>query len=266
MSGIVYLVQPEILLETDKYKIGLSKDNNLSRIKSYGKNTRIIIIRECENPYLIEKEIKKSFNSKFKLIKGEEWFEGDKTNMLKEFENIINLFKDEVKDEVKDENKKKNNKQEIKEKIDKLPFLNDLAKTISSNPELITLCKNPISYLQPLYLFFAKEILNFLIVNKETNIAYGKIIEGTKVIYINNKINKIISKYMINLELINHILECNNDQEFEWNFIDHVNRDNLISAISYFFPSSPIKGNFKLFKKMIEDISTYVLKLNNNDL
>jgi hypothetical protein len=71
---------------------------------------------------------------------------------------------------------------------------------------------------------------------------------------------------MINLELINNILECNNGQEFEWNFIDHVNRDNLISAISYFFPSSPIKGNFKLFKKMIDDISTYVLKLNNNDL
>ena len=54
MSGIVYLIQPEILIGTNKYKIGCSEQNNLYRINSYKKNTRILVIQNCENPFIID--------------------------------------------------------------------------------------------------------------------------------------------------------------------------------------------------------------------
>jgi hypothetical protein len=52
--GMIYLVQPAELLETDRYKIGCSSKNNLDRIKSYKKGTRYIHISECNEPYKLE--------------------------------------------------------------------------------------------------------------------------------------------------------------------------------------------------------------------
>ena len=91
--GIVYLIQPNILIGTDRYKIGCSGKNNLQRIKSYGDNTRIIAINECDNPFLLEKQLKCEFTKKFKILSGKEYFIGDSKLMEKEFLETVFKYK-----------------------------------------------------------------------------------------------------------------------------------------------------------------------------
>ena len=64
LQGCVYLVQPDILIGTNRYKIGLTKQNDFSRLS---KNIRVLCIRGCNNPNFIENEIKESFKQIFKL-------------------------------------------------------------------------------------------------------------------------------------------------------------------------------------------------------
>jgi hypothetical protein len=254
MSGIVYLIQPEILLGTNKYKIGCSSKNNMNRINSYGKNTRKIYIEECINPFEIEKIIKNMFKNKFKLICGNEWFEGDENDIVKEFKNILSIYKKD-----NDQNFIINNNI-LKEKIDELPLLNNLASSISNDPKLIEisldlLCK------KKFYLFCSKEIIKYLIINKETSIAIGRVLENGNIKYINDKINIIISKYMINRELINNIMinqTIYDDEELDK--ISNKVRFELFKSLSYFFTINEKKGKLlKLFDKMINDITNIVL-------
>ena len=89
-KGIIYLLQPCELVGTNRYKIGCSKKPNLDRCKfGYKKGTRYICIIECFNPLLLENKIKLEFNKKFKLIAGNEYFEGNEYNMFKLFNKII---------------------------------------------------------------------------------------------------------------------------------------------------------------------------------
>jgi hypothetical protein len=92
-KGILYLIQPCELVGTNRYKIGCSKSPNLDRCKNgYNKGSRFICIMECDNPLVLEKNIKEKFNKLFKLISGTEYFGGDEKDMLKEFIEIINLY------------------------------------------------------------------------------------------------------------------------------------------------------------------------------
>jgi hypothetical protein len=60
--GIMYLVQPAELINTNKYKIGCSKKNNLDRCKKGYKNgTRFLSIMECIEPLILEKKNKSTF-------------------------------------------------------------------------------------------------------------------------------------------------------------------------------------------------------------
>ena len=91
-KGIIYLIQPAELVKTNRYKIGCSKSPNLDRCKNgYKKGSRYIIIMECNNPHILEKNIKDNFNKLFKLIAGNEYFEGDE-NIMKE--TFLHLCKD----------------------------------------------------------------------------------------------------------------------------------------------------------------------------
>jgi hypothetical protein len=119
MTGQVYFIQPEVLLGTDRFKVGKHDKNGLERIKSYGKKTEIIIVWECQNSNFLEFQIIKKFKENFKLIKGNEYFQGDKQKMKKLFmyiiynnndnNNIIDLkhFRIEKKKEI-NENKLRN--------------------------------------------------------------------------------------------------------------------------------------------------------------
>jgi len=84
-TGIIYLIQPAELLGTNRYKIGCSKKNNLKRCSNgYKKGSRYMCIMECNKPLILEKKIINKFNEKFKKICGNEFFEGEEKEIIKE--------------------------------------------------------------------------------------------------------------------------------------------------------------------------------------
>lgn len=90
IKGIIYFIQPAELVNTNKFKIGCSLTPTLDRCnKGYKKGSRYITIMECYNPLELEKKIKDEFNNNFKLIAGNEFFEGDENIMLDLFLNIV---------------------------------------------------------------------------------------------------------------------------------------------------------------------------------
>ena len=102
-KGTIYLIQPAELVGTDRYKIGCSAKNDLVRLKKgYKKGTRFIDIRECDNPFAVEREVKSRFNSKFNLIAGKEYFKGDETDIKREFNDTVSKITAE-NDEVSDD-------------------------------------------------------------------------------------------------------------------------------------------------------------------
>jgi len=93
-KGIVYLIQPAELIGSNKYKVGYSGKNKLDRCsKGYKNNSDFIQICTCIAPYQLETKIIKQFNKKFKLIAGNEFFEGDETEMTDEFNRIVKEHK-----------------------------------------------------------------------------------------------------------------------------------------------------------------------------
>ena len=90
-EGIVYLIQPVELALTNRYKIGYSKQIDLLLCKkSHKKGTRFLHITKCINPQSLEKNILTHFNSKFKLVGGNKYFEGNEIEMCNDFINKIN--------------------------------------------------------------------------------------------------------------------------------------------------------------------------------
>ena len=90
MQGIIYLVQPAQLLNTNRYKIGMSNKNNLDRVKkAYLTGTKWISINEVNNPSNVEKNIIQIFKEKFTLCAGREYFEGDIKDILQEYIEIL---------------------------------------------------------------------------------------------------------------------------------------------------------------------------------
>jgi len=93
-KGIIYLIQPAELINTNRYKIGCTKTPNLERCyKGYKKGSRYICIMECIDPLILENKIKEIFNDKFKLIAGNEYYEGDENEMYKLFIETINKYR-----------------------------------------------------------------------------------------------------------------------------------------------------------------------------
>jgi len=93
----VYLVQPAILKNTNRYKIGMSSLDDLSRVRSYKKGTRYLYIGECADAYKVEKKIISAFKSNYTLIGGKEYFEvDDELAMLNLFVSIVMNHKNGV--------------------------------------------------------------------------------------------------------------------------------------------------------------------------
>ncbi len=108
--GLVYLIQPSELVGTERYKIGMSNNPNLDRCKNgYKKGSRYICIMECIEPLILEGNIKKQFNEKFKLIAGNEYYEGNEKDILNTFNNLVMEY---------------NNSSVINKKIDKFYYEN----------------------------------------------------------------------------------------------------------------------------------------------
>jgi len=89
-KGIIYLIQPSELVGTSRYKIGMSNNPDLERCKNgYKKGSRYLCIMECHNPIILEKNIKNEFNKKFKLISGNEFYEGNEKELLNTFNDLV---------------------------------------------------------------------------------------------------------------------------------------------------------------------------------
>jgi hypothetical protein len=118
-NGIVYFIQPGELIETDVYKVGYSSKLDLRRVLSYKKNTNYLSIIQCNNALKCEEEIKIKFKENFILHAGNEFFKGNKKDMLFMFNTIVNNHIkncDEViiKNNTDDTNHKDDNKNEHK--------------------------------------------------------------------------------------------------------------------------------------------------------
>jgi len=100
--GIIYLIQPGLLVGSKIYKLGCSNSPTLSRcINGYIKGSRYISIHECYDPLIVEKILIKKFKTMFKLAGGKENFEGD--------ENIMSMIILETIIEYKNNNTNNNN-------------------------------------------------------------------------------------------------------------------------------------------------------------
>lgn len=71
----VYLIQPVELVGTNRYKIGMSRLNNLSRLRSYKIGTRYITMFDCDDARSVERSLIAAFNKDFNRIGGNEYFE-----------------------------------------------------------------------------------------------------------------------------------------------------------------------------------------------
>jgi hypothetical protein len=71
----VYFIQPVELVGTNRYKIGMSRLDNLSRLRSYKVGTRYIAMFDCDDARLVERSLIAAFNKDFNRIGGNEYFE-----------------------------------------------------------------------------------------------------------------------------------------------------------------------------------------------
>jgi len=189
--GIIYLVQPDLVKNTQIYKIGLSKNVNLTRIQSYGLNTKIINVFVCSKHKQVERRIKDVFKTKFKLASGTEYFEGNIDEIIVEFNKIkddyTNGYFDDKYDIAKDiigniiDNafrnvkmisiKKKNEEFELREKeLKKIIEIKEKNKDdeIKKRIDMIQEIKNDIHEKQDLIKYIQKEV-KYLQEKKNTN-------------------------------------------------------------------------------------------------
>jgi hypothetical protein len=89
----LYLIQPAELVGTQRYKIGYSKNNDITKFrKDYKKGSRFLDIYEYDNSPLLVREIRNNFNNKFKLVAGRTYYEGNETDIKKNFNAIISNY------------------------------------------------------------------------------------------------------------------------------------------------------------------------------
>jgi hypothetical protein len=92
-KGLLYLIQPAELVGTHRYKIGYSKNNDIAKFrKDYKKGSRFLDIYEYDNSLLLVREIRNNFNNKFKLVAGRTYYEGNETDIKKNFNAIISNY------------------------------------------------------------------------------------------------------------------------------------------------------------------------------
>jgi hypothetical protein len=120
---IVYLIQPCELIETLRYKVGCSYDGkNLSRLKTgYKKGSRRLCIKYCNDCVKLEKIIIRVFMNSFRLIAGNEFFEGNENEMIELFEDIVNDWKNNDGEKF---NNFLNEKSDIKTKYNETSIVN----------------------------------------------------------------------------------------------------------------------------------------------
>lgn len=100
--GGVYLIQPPELKGTDRYKVGCSHNDGMSRVTTgYNRTTTTFLVEYVDNPFEVEKRIVDAFAKRFhRLQGGREYFSGNILEMIACFrEIVIEVFNDKVQRE-----------------------------------------------------------------------------------------------------------------------------------------------------------------------
>lgn len=91
----IYLLRPEesVLNSSNIYKIGMSvvkdKTCNITRLSSYRTGSELIFVCQCTDANKMENEILKIFNNTFKRAYGNEYFIGNKFEMVKIINSVL---------------------------------------------------------------------------------------------------------------------------------------------------------------------------------
>ncbi len=79
-------MQPVELIETNRYKIGISKSLTLN---DYNPESRYLFITQCNNPLVLKSIIKREFKNRFRLIAGHDYFEANEDDILTIFTRLV---------------------------------------------------------------------------------------------------------------------------------------------------------------------------------
>ena len=107
MNNYIYLIQTREFKNMNQniYKIGKTKQDNLTRINQYPKGSQLLLQQICHNCDILESLIIKEFKDKYIHRKdiGNEYFQGCYYEMIKDIHNkIITCMKDyKVEDIIK---------------------------------------------------------------------------------------------------------------------------------------------------------------------
>ena len=93
MYSYIYLVQEREFINTKEniYKLGKSRQENTARVKQYPKGSKLLLQHICNDCDMFEKKLISDFKNKYKHRKdlGNEYFEGDYNDMIKDIHNKI---------------------------------------------------------------------------------------------------------------------------------------------------------------------------------
>ena len=196
--GIIYLIQPKELIGTNRYKIGCSKKDDNSRLKNgYKKGSDIIQIFETNIPNKIENIIINVFKIKFNIIAGNEYFEGNRDDIINTFININNLFKNNLNDNLNTNNNSNYNINLIK--------VSDYMIKYNINKKIEKFIRNEDFIIENINIFIKNNIKK--VDNKKVNIKildiYERFIEDDFYINLTPKEKKIYNKKFFFHTIIN---------------------------------------------------------------
>lgn len=106
MSEYIYLLHEREFINTKQniYKLGKTKQENLQRFKQYPKGSKLILQQVCNDCDMLETQLIRDFKNKYIHRKdiGNEYFEGDYNDMVKDIHNKITnnvVSNEDVEDE-----------------------------------------------------------------------------------------------------------------------------------------------------------------------
>lgn len=94
--GLCYILKHGDIEHDSVYKIGRTNTTMRQRLQGYPPDTFVIKSYEVSDCHIIEQAIIKTFSDKYKLFRGNEYFEGDLNSMIVDIEEIVRDFGDKI--------------------------------------------------------------------------------------------------------------------------------------------------------------------------
>lgn len=99
----VYMIKTREFLYMNIYKIGRTEQTMDKRMAGYPKGSKQIIIRSVFDCITVERALIKKFKKKFKQKKkliGNEYFQGNETEMINVFNDVVNQYNRKYKNNI----------------------------------------------------------------------------------------------------------------------------------------------------------------------